>query len=64
MQDFLTPERISLTITEHVQIAELVLTGDVMAAEIEFSAHLAASMAVVEERSREAIARMAQGGRR
>ncbi len=64
MQDFLLPERIALTIAEHVEIVELVLSGDVLAAESAFSTHLAASMSVVEQQAAVAIARMATGGRR
>jgi DNA-binding GntR family transcriptional regulator len=64
MHDFLLPERIDATITEHLGIAELVLAGDVLAAEGAFTAHLAVSLAVVEERSGQAIARMARGSRR
>jgi DNA-binding GntR family transcriptional regulator len=64
MHDFLIPERIDATITEHLGIAELVLAGDVLAAEGAFTAHLAVSLAVVEERSGQAIARMARGTRR
>jgi DNA-binding GntR family transcriptional regulator len=63
MHDFLLPERIELTVTEHLEIVELVLTGDVLAAESAFSAHLSASMAVVEQQAAVAIARMATGGR-
>jgi DNA-binding GntR family transcriptional regulator len=64
MHDFLLPERIDATISEHLAIAELVLAGDVLAAEGAFTAHLAVSLAVVEERSGQAIARMARGSRR
>jgi DNA-binding GntR family transcriptional regulator len=62
MHDFLTAERIDQTIEEHLRIAELVLAGKLVEAESAFSAHLAASMAVVEERARDAILRMATGG--
>lgn len=64
MHDFLIPERIDATISEHLAIAELVLAGDVLNAESAFTAHLAVSLAVVEERSGQAIARMARGVRR
>ena len=61
MHDFLTAERIDQTIDEHLRIAELVLAGSLVEAESAFTAHLAASMAVVEERARDAILRMATG---
>lgn len=64
MHDFLIVERIATTIEEHLEIVELVLGGDLVAAEAAFSAHLAASIAVVEERSLAALARMARGDRR
>lgn len=60
MHDFLIPERIGATVDEHLAIAEFVLAGDVLAAEGAFTAHLAVSLAVVEERSSQAIARMAR----
>ncbi len=63
MQDFLLAERIGLTIAEHLQIVELVLADDLVGAEAAFSAHLAASMAVVEERALVALARMARSNR-
>ena len=64
MYDFLSDERIAATIDEHLTIVEQVLAGDLVAAEATFSAHLAGSMAVVEERALEALARMARGVRR
>jgi len=64
MQDFLTHERIEATIAEHLGIAEQVLAGEMVAAESAFTAHITASIQVVEERVRLAIARMATGGRR
>ncbi len=60
MHDFFLSERIDATITEHLGIAELVLAGDLLGAEGAFTAHLAVSLAVVEERSGQAIARMAR----
>lgn len=64
MHDFLSEERIEATIAEHLQLAELVLHGDVLAAESAFSQHLAVSMAVVEERVQAALTRMVTGGAR
>jgi DNA-binding GntR family transcriptional regulator len=59
MVDFLTPDRITSTIAEHIGIAHAVLAGDVEAAERLFLAHLDVSQAVVEYRVAAAIARMA-----
>lgn len=62
MHDFLSAERIEATIREHLELAELVLRGDALAAESAFTQHLAVSMAVVEERVQAAINRMLTGG--
>lgn len=62
MTDFLSQERITATIAEHLNLVELVLTGDIVSAEAAFSQHLGDSMAVVEERVRGAIVRMLTGG--
>ena len=62
MQDFLTPERISQTIDEHLAIVDAVLAGDVATAQARFLAHLDRSVAVVEERVSRAVARMITGG--
>lgn len=59
MVDFLTPDRITSTIAEHVGIAAAVATGKVDEAERLFLAHLDVSQAVVEYRVVAAIARMA-----
>ncbi len=61
MQDFLTPERITETIADHIGIVEAVLIGDLAAAERRFAEHLDASIAVVEERVGRAVARMMKG---
>ena len=58
MHDFLTEERIDRTISQHLGIAEAVLTGDLDAAHTRFTAHLGESIAVVEERATRALARM------
>ncbi len=63
MQDFLVPARLIRTIKEHLCIVELVLEGDLLAAETAFSTHLEGSIAVVEARSSQALARMAGLGR-
>jgi DNA-binding GntR family transcriptional regulator len=62
MQDFLTTERITATISDHLAIVGAVLDGDLVGAEHRFSEHLERSMAVVEERVNRAIARMINGG--
>jgi DNA-binding GntR family transcriptional regulator len=59
MVDFLTSDRISSTIAEHVGIARSVLAGDLVEAEQRFLGHLDHSQAVVEQRVAAAIARMA-----
>jgi len=62
MHDFLLQPRIEATITEHLNLAELVLAGDIVGAEAAFTQHLGDSMAVVEERVSGAIVRMLTGG--
>ncbi|MFM2070829.1 MAG: putative Transcriptional regulatory protein [Actinomycetota bacterium] len=62
MHDFLLQPRIEATIAEHLNLVELVLAGDLVAAEAAFTQHLGDSMAVVEERVRGAIVRMLTGG--
>ena len=64
MQDFLTQDRIDDTVDEHLEIALLVLDGDIVTAEARFTAHLAHSMAVVEQRVQAAVSRMLTGGPR
>jgi DNA-binding GntR family transcriptional regulator len=63
MQDFLSTERVEVTIEEHLALLEALLDGDVAEAELRFVSHLDASLAVVEERVHRAVARMvARGG--
>jgi DNA-binding GntR family transcriptional regulator len=62
MQDFLTAERIELTIAEHLGLVDAVLAGDMVQAELRFAEHVERSMAVVAERVERAIARMITGG--
>jgi DNA-binding GntR family transcriptional regulator len=62
MQDFLTPERVEITIVEHLSLVTALLNGEVAEAELQFVAHLDASLAVVEERVHRAVARMAAAG--
>ena len=61
MHDFLTAERVQLTITQHVEILDAVLDGDMPLAVDRFSRHLGESMEVVEQRAAQALARMASG---
>jgi len=58
MQDFLTLQRITETIGDHVGIVEAVLDGDLADAERRFTQHLDGSVAVVEDRVNRAVARM------
>jgi DNA-binding GntR family transcriptional regulator len=62
MHDFLIQSRIDVTITEHLNLVELVLANDIVNAEAAFTQHIGDSMAVVEERVRAAIVRMLTGG--
>ncbi|HVF13349.1 MAG TPA: GntR family transcriptional regulator [Acidimicrobiales bacterium] len=61
MHDFLTLERVQRTITQHLEIVEAVLAGDLPLALSRFGEHLGESMAVVEARATQALARMATG---
>jgi DNA-binding GntR family transcriptional regulator len=63
MQDFLTPERITQTIEQHLGIVEGLLDRDITAAMGRFDAHLAESLDVVEDRALQACARMLRSGR-
>lgn len=63
MQDFLIPGRIEQTIAEHLGIVGALLAGDAVGAEARLGGHIDSSMAVVEDRVRHAIARMATGAR-
>lgn len=61
MHDFLTTDRISRTVDQHLGILEAVLVDDLVLAEARFQAHLDESIAVVEQRTTQALARMASG---
>jgi DNA-binding GntR family transcriptional regulator len=63
MQDFLTVERVEVTIAEHLGLIAAVAEGDISGARSGFLAHLEASLAVVEQRTLAAVNRMIQGGR-
>ena len=58
MQDFLTADRVELTIVQHVAVLEALLEADVDRAEERLIGHFGESLAVVEERAAQTIARM------
>ena len=60
IHDFTLDERIGATITEHLEIVELVLAGDADAAAAFMRAHVQRSALVVRQRVGEALARMVQ----
>jgi DNA-binding GntR family transcriptional regulator len=57
-QDFLIPGRIRDTIEQHLALVQALLDGDVPSAARLLERHLGESRALVEERAREALARM------
>jgi DNA-binding GntR family transcriptional regulator len=61
MHDFLTAERVEQTVAQHLGILEAVIVGDLPLAVTRFTRHLGESMAVVEQRAAQALARMASG---
>jgi DNA-binding GntR family transcriptional regulator len=58
MQDFLTAERVSQTIEQHLGVLEPLLEGDLVVAEERLVGHFQESLSVVEERAALTIARM------
>ncbi|WP_410657306.1 GntR family transcriptional regulator [Amycolatopsis sp. lyj-112] len=58
MYDFLTADRVTSTIAEHIQIAELVLAGELEAALRALHTHVGESLAVVLERAQRAWSAM------
>lgn len=58
MQDFLTAERVELTIGQHLAVLDALLADDVPLAEERLIGHFAESLSVVEERAALVIARM------
>ena len=62
-QDFLTVERIVVTIDEHLGIVSALLDNSLQVAVDRFGVHLAESLAVVDERSTQACLRMMRAGR-
>jgi DNA-binding GntR family transcriptional regulator len=61
MQDFLTDERVEVTIREHLEIVDALLERDQFEAAARLRRHLEESMAVVEQRALQALARMVVG---
>ncbi|MEE2039566.1 GntR family transcriptional regulator [Nocardiopsis sp. CT-R113] len=59
MYDFLTGDRITSTITEHIQITEHLVAGELDSAYRAMHEHVGASMEVVLERARRALTQMA-----
>lgn len=59
MYDFLTADRITLSISEHLGILEAVLIDDLALAENRLKYHIGASMEIVESRAAHAITQMA-----
>lgn len=58
MHDFLTVERVTQTIEQHLSVIEPLLDDDVARAEARLVAHFAESLAIVEERAAFTLARM------
>ena len=58
MQDFLTAQRVELTIGQHVAVLDALLDADIALAEERLIGHFAESLSVVEERAALVIARM------
>lgn len=58
MQDFLSAERVELTILQHLAVLDAFLGSDIDLAEERLIGHFAESLAVVEERAAHTIARM------
>ncbi|HUP75120.1 MAG TPA: GntR family transcriptional regulator [Acidimicrobiales bacterium] len=59
MRDFVTLERMSRTIDEHLSITDAVINGDIDRACESFEQHLGKSLAVVEQRVAQAVLAMA-----
>jgi DNA-binding GntR family transcriptional regulator len=60
MYDFLTADRIELTIAEHLEILELTLAGRLAEALTALHRHVGESMEVVEQRVVRALTAMAR----
>lgn len=61
MYDFLSADRIALSIDEHLAITDAVIAGQYQAAAQLMREHIGASLDVVEERAATAMARMIRG---
>ncbi|CAO5171904.1 GntR family transcriptional regulator [Frankia sp. AiPs1] len=59
MHDFVTADRVHLTISQHLDIVEKVLTGDLESSIVALRRHVGESMDVVEKRAARAITQMA-----
>jgi DNA-binding GntR family transcriptional regulator len=59
MRDFLTTDRISRTISEHLELVELLLAGDLDGALTQYDDHVQTSFDVVEQRVAGALLQMA-----
>ncbi|MFD6167001.1 GntR family transcriptional regulator [Oerskovia sp. NPDC060287] len=62
MYDFIEHERIQVTVDEHIEIMELVLSDDLLAARTALHKHVGESLEVVMERASGAMSRMALAG--
>ncbi len=58
MQDFLLPNRVTLTAIQHLEILNAIVRRDLDAAQRQLASHFAESQSVVEQRAASAIARM------
>ena len=63
MQDFLSPERVASTIAQHRSVLDALLADEPGVAKVRLVAHFEESLAVVEQRSAAALARMLVAGR-
>ena len=64
MHDFLTVERVTTTIAQHLAVVDALLIGDPLTAEAHLVQNFSESLAVVEDRAALAIARMVRSWRR
>jgi DNA-binding GntR family transcriptional regulator len=62
--DFLSEDRITTSITEHLQILDALLEGEIDLAADHLREHIGSSLAVVEERAADAMRQRALRGRR
>lgn len=64
MRDFLSPERVRLTIEQHLAVIDALLASDPVEARTRLGDHFAESYDVVEERAASALARMLSAAQR